>query len=81
VLTTIETHVKNVAWTKDHLYSGGSWVPIEHKVASAEAYLHAKCHLSPASCLATADVGRKLGDCATFEDGKLGPHLTQSRLG
>jgi len=27
------------------LCSGGSWVPIEHKVAWAEAYLHTKCHL------------------------------------
>jgi len=25
----------------------GSWVPIEHKVAWAEAYLHTKWHLSP----------------------------------
>jgi len=29
------------------LCSGGSWVPIEHKVAWAEAYLHTKWHLSP----------------------------------
>jgi len=39
----------------------GSWVPIEHKVAWAEAYLHTKWHLSPASRLATTDIGRKLG--------------------
>jgi len=31
------------------LCSGGSWVPIEQKVAWAEAYLRTKCHLSPSS--------------------------------
>ena len=34
---------------------GGSWVPIEDKVAWAEAYLHTKWHLSPSSGLATTD--------------------------
>jgi len=64
------------------LCSGGSWVPIEHKVAWAEAYLHTKCHLSPSSRLATTDIGRKLGGgCAPLGEGKLGPHLKQSRLG
>jgi len=43
------------------LFSGGSWVPIEHKVAWAEAYLHTKWHLSPFSRLATIDMGRKWG--------------------
>jgi len=43
------------------LCSGGSWVPIEQKVAWAEAYLRTKCHLSPSSRLATTDIGRKLG--------------------
>jgi len=57
----------------------GSWVPIEHKVAWAETYLHTKCHLSPSSRLATTDIGRKLGDCAPLGKGKLRPHLTQSR--
>jgi len=37
-----------------------SWVPIEHKVALAEAYLHTKWHLNPSSHLATTDMGRKL---------------------
>jgi len=60
---------------------GGSWVPIEHKVAWAEAYLHTKCDLSTSSRLATTDIGRKLGDCAPLGEGKLGRHLTQSRLG
>jgi len=63
------------------LCSGGSWLPIEHKVAWAEAYLHTKCHLSPSSRLATTEIGRKLGECAPLGEGKLGPHLTQSRLG
>jgi len=59
----------------------GSWVPIERKVAWAEAYLHTKWHLSPSSRLATADMGRKLGGCAPLDEGDLGPHLTQCRLG
>jgi len=44
-------------------------------VAWAEAYFHTKWHLSPSSCLATTDIGQKLGER------ELGPHLTQSRLG
>ena len=48
------------------LFFWGSWVPIEHKVAWAEAYLHTKCHLHPSSRLATIDIGRKLGDSAAF---------------
>jgi len=63
------------------LCAGGSWVPIEHKVAWAEAYLHTKCHLSPSSRLATRDIGRKLDDCVPLGEGKLDPHLTQTRLG
>ena len=62
------------------LWSGGSWVPIEHKVAWAEAYLHTKCHLSPSSSVPTTDIGRKLGDCALLGEGKLGPHLIQRPL-
>ena len=31
----------------------GSWVPIQHNVAKAEAYLHAKFHLDPSNHLAT----------------------------
>jgi len=42
-------------------FLGGDWVPIEHKVAWAEAYLHTKCYLDPSSRLATVDMGRKLG--------------------
>jgi len=64
-------------------FSGGSWVPVEHKVAWAEAYLHTKWHLSPSSRLATMDMGRKLGKGAppTFWGGELGFYLTQSSLG
>ena len=55
-----------------------SWVPIEHKVAWAEAYLHAKWHLSPSSRLATTDIGRKLGLCP-FRGGRAGsPSNTMS---
>jgi len=58
-----------------------SGVPIEHKVAWAEAYLHTKWHLSPSNRLATTDIGRKLGECAPLGEGELGPHLTQCRVG
>jgi len=61
-------------------FSGGSWVPIQHKVAWAEAYLHTKWHLSPSSRLATTDIGQKLGGLCPFRGGELGPHLTQCRV-
>ena len=38
-----------------------SWVPIEHKVAWAEAYLYIKGRLSQSSRLATTDIDRKSG--------------------
>ena len=50
------------------LLGEGSWVRIQHNVAWAKAYLHAKCHHDPFSRLATVDMGRKLG-------GKLCPVL------
>jgi len=40
------------------LFERWSLVPIQHNVALAEAYLHAKCHLDQSSCLATVDMGR-----------------------
>jgi len=43
------------------LCSGGTWVPIEHKVAWAEAHLHTNWHLDASSRLATIKMGRKLG--------------------
>ena len=39
----------------------GNCVPIEHKVAWAEAYLHTKWHLSLSCHFATTDTGRILG--------------------
>ena len=48
---------------------GESWVPIEHKVAWAEAFLCIKWRLNPSSRLATIDMGQKLdgsGSCAFF---------------
>ena len=56
----------------------GELGPIEHKVAWAEAYLHIKWHLSPSSCLATTNIGRKMGDCAPLGEGELGLHVTMS---
>jgi len=32
-------HGPKIGWGECALFSGGSWVPIEHKVAWAEAYL------------------------------------------
>ena len=61
------------------LFSGGSWVPIEHKVAWAEAYLHTKRHLSPSSRLATTYIDRKLGGLCPFKGGEDGsPSNTMS---
>jgi len=47
-----------------------------------EAYLRTKWHLDASSRLATIEMGRKLGMglCPLFREGRLGPHLTQSRL-
>jgi len=58
----------------------GTWVPIYHKVAWAEAYLHTKWHLNPSSHFATRYVGRKLGAEPLWGRG-LGPHLTQCGQG
>jgi len=54
-------------------FLGGSWVPIEHKAATAEAYLHMKWHLSPSSRLATTDIGRKLWAESLYGRGSLVP--------
>jgi len=54
------------------LFSGDSWVAIEHKVAWAEENLDTKWHLSPSSRLTTTDIGRKLGVCAPLEVGSWG---------
>jgi len=54
-------HGPKIWWGWVCPFSGSSWVPIEHKVAWAEVYLHTKWHLSPSSRLATTDIGRKLG--------------------
>ena len=43
------------------LFGDGGWVPIEHKVPWAEAYIHTKWHLDAFSRLATIEMGRKLG--------------------
>jgi len=55
------------------LFSEGSWVSIEHKVAWSEAYLRTKWHLSPSNRLATTDIRQKLGVCAPLGEGELGP--------
>jgi len=58
------------------LFLGGSLIPIEHKVAWAEAYLHTKWHLSPSRRLAATDIGQKLGAVPLFGEGA-GSHLAQ----
>jgi len=63
------------------LFSEGSWVPIEHKVAWAVAYTSI-----PSGILVRAAVWpqRTLAGnwgCAPLRQGELGPHLTQCRLG
>jgi len=40
-------------WESVPLWGRGSWVPIQHNVAWAETYLHAKLHLDPSNRLAT----------------------------
>jgi len=53
-----ETWAKNwVGWACP--LSGSSWVPIEHKVLWADAYLHTKWHLDASSRFATIEMGRK----------------------
>ena len=51
------------------LFLGGSLIPIEHKVACAEAYLHTKWHLSPSRRLAATDSGQKLQAVPLFGEG------------
>jgi len=51
----------------------GNWVPIQHNVVWAEAYLHTKWHLDPSSHLTTTDMGRKLGSSAPFWEGSWVP--------
>jgi len=64
-------------WVGLCLFFWVSWIPIEHKVAWAEAYLHTKWHLSPFSRLATINGHRpKIGALCPFRGGELGSHLT-----
>jgi len=58
-----------------------SWIPIKYKVAWAEAYLHPKWHLSPSSRLPKTDIDVAHRCPPLLGEGRLGPHLTQSRLG
>ena len=60
----------------------GGWVPIEHKVAWAEAYLHTKWHHSPSCRLANGHNGHwpKIGCLCPFRGGGAGsPSNTMSR--
>jgi len=65
-------HGPKIGWGGCVFYSGGSCVPIEHKLIWDEAYLHTKWHLSPSSRLATTDIGRKLGELCPFRGGEAG---------
>jgi len=59
----------------------GRWVCIQDNVAWAEAYLCTKCYFDPSSHLAITVIDRKLGGCAPFLGGEMGPHLAQCGLG
>jgi len=75
-----DRHGPKIEWGCAFL-SGGSWVPLDHKVAWAEAYLHIKWHLNPSSRSVATDMGRKLEGLCPFGRGELGPHLTQCGQG
>ena len=49
-----------------HLHYKGSTASQKHNVAWAEVYFHTKWHLDPSSCLATIDMGRKVGVLCPF---------------
>ena len=55
-------HGPKIGWQWMCLFSGGSWVHIEHNVAWAKTYLHTKWHLDPSSRLATINMGRFLAN-------------------
>jgi len=69
-------HGPKIGWGGYAVFSGGSCVPIEHKVAWADAYLHTKWHHRASSRLATTDLAENWGLCP-FRGGELSPHLTQ----
>jgi len=60
------------------------WLPTQHNVDWAEAYLRTKWHPDPLSRLAKMDIGhskpasvnRKKGRLCPFYMGELGPYLT-----
>ena len=59
------------------LFSGSSWVRIEHKVA--EAYIRTRWHRDPSSRLTKINMGRKLGGSAPFLGTEVGfPSNTKS---
>jgi len=58
---------------------GGSWVPIEHKVAWAETYLPSGI-LVHTAVWPQRTLAENWGLCP-FREGELGSHLTQCRLG
>jgi len=63
--------------------SGGSCMGLRlTQCGLGRGLLRTKWRFYPSSRLATIDMGRMLGGAVPlFEEGKLGPHLTQSRLG
>jgi len=71
------------AWAKNWVgavpcFLGGGVGSPSNTVAWVEAYLHTKWHLSPSSRLATTDIGRKLGECASLRRGAGSPSNTMS---
>ena len=55
------------------LFEEGGWVPIEHNVARAKAYLHAKFHLDPSNRLATVQQRYRQADRTDRTGQDIGP--------
>jgi len=72
-------HGPKIGWGGCALFSVGSWVPIEHKVAWAEAYLHIPSGiLVHPAVWPQRTLAENRGLCPLEEE--LGPHLTQCRV-
>jgi len=62
------------------LFGRGSWVPIQHSVAWADAYLHSIL-IHPAVWAQQTWAENWVEALPPFGEGELGLHLTQRRLG
>ena len=74
-------HGPRNGWGRCAVFFWVSWVPIEHKVAWAEAYLHTKWHLIHPAVWPQRTLAENWGGLCPFRGGGLCPHLTQCRVG